>query len=335
MSDIFVSYAHEDRPWVTRFTGTLQKAGGWDIWWDRSIAPGEQFDEVIERAITQARVVIVVWSRHSVTSRWVKTEARDAAERGILVPLMIEPLTLPLEFRSFETADMSGWNGELDEPQLLEIIETVRATITRTGGAPAGDRGTTSHSRSTIEVPTKTMTRPAAPAFSRRMGLAVAALLLVVAVAALYGLRPLLGSPDPTITRPVPAIADLPQLTRGTWTLRGAVDDEGQDFSNSVIEFTSQEATDDGLAVKGLITWRRGNRPAGTETIDGYYVASTRQLFFTGRDVTPVDQGDDRLLTAGSYSALLSPDGRSLLQGRWGSTAAAEPGVGGNWEAHR
>ena len=127
----------------------------------------------------------------------------------------------------------------------------------------------------------------------------------------------------------------VPQLTTGVWTLRNAIDEGGQNFSHSVIEFTAQDWTADGLTVKGLITWRRDDQTIGTETFTGRYIAANRQLFFEGDTITLEDPGARDVLTAGSYSAVLSSDERSLLAGRWGATASALPGVDGTWEAHR
>ena len=86
MSDIFISYASEDRDRAKALAEAL-KAQGWSVWWDPDIPAGGTFDDVIEEALGKAKCTIVLWSRHSVGSRWVRTEAAEGAERGILVPL--------------------------------------------------------------------------------------------------------------------------------------------------------------------------------------------------------------------------------------------------------
>src|SRR5437899_2043766 len=95
MSDIFFSYATDDRLRTRRLVEALE-AQGWSVWWDRTIPPGETFDSVIEKALDRARCVVVLWSKTSVSSDWVKTEAAEAARRRILVPVLIDDVAVPL-----------------------------------------------------------------------------------------------------------------------------------------------------------------------------------------------------------------------------------------------
>jgi adenylate cyclase len=62
----------------------LLEARGWTVWWDTRIDAGEQWDEVIEREVDAASCVVAIWSVRSVGSRWVRTEAGEGLERGIL-----------------------------------------------------------------------------------------------------------------------------------------------------------------------------------------------------------------------------------------------------------
>ena len=63
----------------------------------------------------------------------------------------------------------------------------------------------------------------------------------------------------------------LPHLSFGTWTLQNAIDNDGNNWSDSTLKFTSQEATSDGLNVKGEFTWRLDGVSVGTEDFAGNY----------------------------------------------------------------
>ena len=108
MAEIFISYATEDRERARALALSLEHRG-WSTWWDRKIPLGKQFDVVIEEAIAAARCVIVLWSRASVGSEWVRSEATEAERRGILVPVFLENVPAPLAFRLLSGADLSDW----------------------------------------------------------------------------------------------------------------------------------------------------------------------------------------------------------------------------------
>jgi hypothetical protein len=127
----------------------------------------------------------------------------------------------------------------------------------------------------------------------------------------------------------------LPRLSLGTWTLRGAVDEGGKNWSDSVLQFTAQEETAEGLTLRGTFTWRLDAQLVGTEEVEGHYVERTREVFLEGLSIQNAAPGSEARLAIGSYSAVLAPDGRALVDGRWGSTARNEPGVAGRWEAVR
>ena len=61
MADIFISYAHEDQAFVRRMVPALE-AGGFSVWWDHTIPPGQSWDTFIARGIKEAKACIVVWS---------------------------------------------------------------------------------------------------------------------------------------------------------------------------------------------------------------------------------------------------------------------------------
>ncbi len=81
--DVFLSYAREDLSTVKALVSDIE-AEGLTVFWDRHIQLGQQWSDVLDRALRKARVVIVVWSTASVKSTWVKAEATEALALGRL-----------------------------------------------------------------------------------------------------------------------------------------------------------------------------------------------------------------------------------------------------------
>lgn len=128
MADVFISYANQDRE-PARMLANALRGVGWSVWWDRKIIAGQSFDQVIERELDSAKVVVVLWSKHSIESAWVKNEAAVASERGALVPASLEPVKLPLEFRHKQTADLVGWNGDPAHIGFEALCEGISAVL--------------------------------------------------------------------------------------------------------------------------------------------------------------------------------------------------------------
>jgi hypothetical protein len=128
VTDVFISYAREDRDRAHKLANALA-AFGWSVWWDHKIITGEAFDQAIERELETAKSIVVLWSEHSIASEWVKSEAAVASERGVLVPALIDSVKLPLEFRRKQTADLIGWDGEPSHSGFQALCEGISARI--------------------------------------------------------------------------------------------------------------------------------------------------------------------------------------------------------------
>ncbi len=107
MADVFVSYAREDQNKARNLAQVLEDYG-WSIWWDTEIYGGQFFDEVIAKALDNAKCVVVLWSSNSITSRWVKAEATVAFQKETLVPAKIENhIDPPLPFGLLHTVNLT------------------------------------------------------------------------------------------------------------------------------------------------------------------------------------------------------------------------------------
>ena len=103
--DVFISYSSHD-PEPTEQLARELETRGYSVWWDTRLLAGDEFDEVIRKKIRDAKAVIVIWTSHSVRSRYVKAEAQLADQDSKLLPLRnfeISPNDIPLPYNALHT----------------------------------------------------------------------------------------------------------------------------------------------------------------------------------------------------------------------------------------
>ncbi len=128
MADIFVSYASGDRDTVSSIVAAIEHKG-WSVFWDRGLLPGNQWDQTLAHELSQAKCVIVVWSKLSVQSRWVIEEAMSGKSRNILVPLTIDDAEPPFGFGLIQYESLEGWGGQSDGQPLLRVFAQIEAAV--------------------------------------------------------------------------------------------------------------------------------------------------------------------------------------------------------------
>ncbi len=138
MADVFLSYVRTDSAVAERLLKALNTEGI-SVWRDvTDLVPGEQWAEQIEHAISAVPIVLVLWSRRSVVSGFVAAEASFAADRGVLLPVLIEAgVEPPPPFNRIQYADLTTWaTGTNGENELVMLIGAIRRMLeeTRTGG---------------------------------------------------------------------------------------------------------------------------------------------------------------------------------------------------------
>jgi hypothetical protein len=206
MAEIFISYARADRERAEKLAQALGQHG-FSVWWDREIPPGRTFDEVIEEALSDARCVVVLWSRESVKSEWVKTEAAEAAKRRILVPILADEVTIPLEFRRVQSARLTDWQRLTANPDWNQVTQALTGLVGRSSSAAPP-------SAPPIAPPVRPSLRDRRPLWAAAGVVLVAGLAGVVLVTQMDSPQPAVTqAPEPSVEATPPAAHTAPDVT--------------------------------------------------------------------------------------------------------------------------
>jgi hypothetical protein len=136
MSDIFISYTRKDQPAARKLADALERKG-WSVWWDPKLRAGEHFDDVIEQALTESRCIIVLWSKRSVQSRYVKDEAAYALKYKKLVPISIDGVELPFRYVGIHTPRLFEYDGSDTFPGFQSLVADIKHVL---GPSPAEEK---------------------------------------------------------------------------------------------------------------------------------------------------------------------------------------------------
>jgi len=130
MADVFVSYDRRDRELAERVVAALTEQG-LTVWWDDRITPHETWDKTIEREVDAAKKVLVLWTKNSVESDWVRTEAGAARESTPpkLVQARFSDCKVPLAFRLLQHVDLIGWTPKRRHAGWDRLILWLKAGI--------------------------------------------------------------------------------------------------------------------------------------------------------------------------------------------------------------
>jgi len=90
--DIFVSYSKKDQEQAYRIVDDLA-AAGFEVWIDRSLEVGDEWEKTIEHELQEATDVVIILSENSLKSKWVMHEGSMAyALRKNLFPVLIDEI---------------------------------------------------------------------------------------------------------------------------------------------------------------------------------------------------------------------------------------------------
>src|SRR5262245_6394434 len=94
-SSVFLSYSVRDKEFAKKIAAELGKRDV-NVWWDLDTIPvGVDWADFVIEQVSEAVCAIVLWSKHSVESKWVLQEAEIALRRRVLIPILINDVSIP------------------------------------------------------------------------------------------------------------------------------------------------------------------------------------------------------------------------------------------------
>jgi hypothetical protein len=124
-SDIFISYARENRSFADRLVRDLE-ANNISTWMDRSnLKGGQEWTPTIQDAIDACQTMLVVLSRSALTSRYVPPEYNYAYAHGKrIIPLIYQRVDLPFPLQGLHAIDFTS-NYHERFAELVQLLTTI------------------------------------------------------------------------------------------------------------------------------------------------------------------------------------------------------------------
>lgn len=139
---VFICHNREDKPVAERICEELVKAGHETFYDKWDIRPGDSFIEKISEGIAGSSYLLILLSKHSVNSSWVKKELEIALAKQIktnhlmVIPCLLEDCDIPVFLESISYADFrNSFEDGINE--LLPAIAKVDAL--KSGRLKEGD----------------------------------------------------------------------------------------------------------------------------------------------------------------------------------------------------
>lgn len=101
MRSVFISYSSNDRSFAARLASDL-KANGLRVWYDQWVLKvGDSLIDKIGRGVSNNDYLVIILSKSSIASEWVRKELNTALvrevreSRVIILPVLIEDCAVP------------------------------------------------------------------------------------------------------------------------------------------------------------------------------------------------------------------------------------------------
>ena len=133
--DAFISHSSLDSDVAIRLANELEQKGFF-VWLDkREVLVGHNIVERVDLGLSDSRFTIVMFSKASIQSGWVKSEwtaayVTEIETKGVVIlPVLIEPCSIPTVLRSKRYADLTNWDTGIND--ILDAMKGHSTDIAR------------------------------------------------------------------------------------------------------------------------------------------------------------------------------------------------------------
>lgn len=128
---LFISHNSNDKPIARRLGVALQLVA--DVWFDEwEIRAGDSIPGRINAALTDFDTLLLVWSEHAASSRWVESElnsaisASNSDRRSRIIPVTLDETPLPSLIADRRRVDLTEPSAITEAVDLIMGFSTVK-----------------------------------------------------------------------------------------------------------------------------------------------------------------------------------------------------------------
>lgn len=118
---VFISFKTQEREFAFRLKTALNNAG-YKVWWQEEIQCAQEWHGEIDKAIQVAGAIVVLWSRQSMLSPWVRHEASQAIVKNVYAPVRIEIIEIDSPYNRLQATDIINWTGDINNPGFQNLL---------------------------------------------------------------------------------------------------------------------------------------------------------------------------------------------------------------------
>ena len=141
--DVFISYAHQDKPIAYAACAIVEKTGIRCWIAPRDIAPGEEYAAALSEALESCKAFVLIFSGRANESPHIKREVERAVSRGVpLIPVRIEDIEPNAALKFFVSS--VHWLDAMSPPMeqhFERLARTLQAILEKEGESVAARPG--------------------------------------------------------------------------------------------------------------------------------------------------------------------------------------------------